>query len=438
MSRFLARNEGLSGANHVPRGGAKTAWTDIPRFDLVGLGLIALLLLSPLIFKVRIAEGLVIHPFALLLMAAWVWVGWGSRSTFSSITSGWYIAEWQAWNVPVALLVISVSGLAFSLGMNSFRFSSFQGTGWLLLAKWMLYLAPLPLTALLTLRRHAQVITLVGYMVPLVAFGTLLYSYFRLWQAMGGRYTNAYVDASTTFFAMGTFAEVLSPDGLTVRSDTMSHTAYGMYLAFVQMFSLCLALFGGWDGLVNRRYADLQAWVLNPLAMGGILLSGSRSSLDFNGLVAVHPSGTSSVESRTPVFQTTAPGICSSASAGADRGPSSQQYSRTVLPTLDRLQETLASPLEIERTANGEVSPLLQADDRAKQSVKNLQTRVWIWGRTVTLLVHHPGTMVLGIGYDRRRFVEAVIGLPYAGPHRNYQTAHNVFWTSLSKAASCP
>ena len=80
MSRFLARNEGLSGANHVPRGGAKTAWTDIPRFDLVGLGLIALLLLSPLIFKVRIAEGLVIHPFALLLMAAWVWVGWAAEA----------------------------------------------------------------------------------------------------------------------------------------------------------------------------------------------------------------------------------------------------------------------------------------------------------------------------------------------------------------------
>jgi glycosyltransferase involved in cell wall biosynthesis len=411
--------------------------TDLPRSDLIGLVLLALLLLSPLVFKCRI-EGLVIHPFTPLLMAAWVWVGWVSRSTFSSITRGWYIAEWQAWNVPVVLLVMSLAGLAFSLAVNSFRFGSFQGTGWLLLAKWMLYLAPLPLTVLLTLRRHVQVIALVSYVLPSVAFGTLLYSYFRLWQAMGGGYANAYVDASTTFFAMGTFAEVLSADGLTVRADTMSHTAYGMYLAFVQMFSLCLALFGGWDGLVNRRYAAVQGWVLSPLAMGGILLSGSRSSLVLMvlslvillSLILVNP-GRILPTGRRVAFTA----LLLLAPTGTLL---LTNISRTVLPTLDRLQETLASPLEIERTVSGAVSPLLQSDARAKQSVKNFQIRVWIWGQAVRYLFHHPGTILLGIGYDRKRFVEEVMGLPYAGDNLNYQTAHNLFLDILVKGGIVP
>src|SRR5574338_521616 len=90
-----------------------------------------------------------------------IWVGWMSRSTFSSLASGWYIAEWQAWNVPVLLLSLSIAGLAFSLAVNAIRFGSLQTTGWLLLAKWILYLAPLPLTTLLALRRHTDVIKLV-------------------------------------------------------------------------------------------------------------------------------------------------------------------------------------------------------------------------------------------------------------------------------------
>ena len=115
-----------------------------------------------------------------------------------------------------------------------------------------------------------------------------------------------------------------------------------------------------------------------------------------------------------------------------------QWFSSAALPTIDRLKETLANPLEIERTAIGEVSPDLPDNGRTRQAIKNLQTRVWIWGRTVRFLLHHPGTMVLGIGYDRRRFVEAVIGLPYAGPHLNYQTAHNVYLDILVKGGIVP
>ena len=279
MRRFFAVNRRVPCTDRLLLDGVGAVETGMLWSDLIGLVLLVLLLLSPLVFKCRVIEGLIIHPFTPLLLAAWGWVGWVSRSTFSSLTRGWYIAEWQAWNVPVVLLGLSVAGLAFSLAVNSLWLGAFQKTGWLLLAKWILYLAPLPLTALLTLRRQVHVIKVVSYSVPVVAFGTLLYSSFRLWQAMGGRYSNAYVDAASTFFAMGTFAEVWSVEGLSVRSDTMSHTAYGMYLAFVLIFSLCLALFAGWNGIVHRRYADAQAFILGPLAIAGILLSGSRASL---------------------------------------------------------------------------------------------------------------------------------------------------------------
>ncbi|MDR4473474.1 MAG: hypothetical protein MRJ92_12795 [Nitrospira sp.] len=71
---------------------------------------------------------------------------------------------------------------------------------------------------------------------------------------------------ASVFFAMGPFAEAWSVDGLSVRSDTMGHTAYGMYLVCTLMFSCCLALFSGWNGLVSPRYAVGQIGVLGPLA----------------------------------------------------------------------------------------------------------------------------------------------------------------------------
>ena len=439
MKWYSATIKQPANTDRAPHNETSAVRADIPCADVMGLALLALLLLSPLVFKVRIAEGVVVHPFVPVLIAAWVWVAWVSRSTFSSVTSGWYIPEWQAWNVPVLLLGLSVAGLAFSLAVNSIRLGSLQGTGWLLLAKWMLYLAPLPLTALLVLRRHAHVITLVSYLMPLTAFGTLLYSYFRLWQAIEGRYTNAYVDAKLTFFAMGTLGEALSIDGLSVRSDTMGHTAFGMYLAFVLVFSLCLAIFRGWDGLVSRRYAAVQAFLLCPLIIGGILLSGSRSSLvllvlSLIVLLMLLMLNVGDYLSRQRRVVCAILLVLAPIPVLLLHGPFS-----AALPTVDRLEETLTSRLDIERTASGEVSPLLQEDDeRTRRSVKNLQIRVWIWGQAVRYLMHHPGTMLLGIGYDRRRFVEEVIGLPYEGYNFNYQTAHNLFLDILIKGGIVP
>ncbi|MEX5216588.1 MAG: glycosyltransferase [Nitrospira sp.] len=439
MTWSSATNKQPPGGDHAPHAGTKPATAGMPRADMIGLALLALLLLSPLVFKVRLADGVVVHPFVPVLAAAWGWVWWVSRGTFSSATSGWYIPEWQAWNVPVLLLGLSVGGLAFSLAVNSIRLGSLQATGWLLLAKWILYLAPLPLTALLALRRPAQVVRLVSYLVPLIAFGTLLYSYFRLWQALEGRYTNAYVDAKLAFFAMGTLGEALSIHGLAVRSDTMGHTAYGVYLTFVLVFSMCLAIFRGWDGLVNRRYAAVQAFVLCPLIIGGILLSGSRSSLALLVLSLVMLL-TLLMLNMGDYLGTQRRVVCAMLLFLAPmpvlllHGPL-----RAALPTVDRLEETLTSRLDIERTASGEVSPLLyEQDDRTKRSVKNLQIRVWIWGQAVRYLMHHPGTMVLGIGYDRRRFVEEVIGMPYEGYNFNYQTAHNLFLDILIKGGLIP
>jgi glycosyltransferase involved in cell wall biosynthesis/O-antigen ligase len=410
----------------------------VPRSDRIGIGLLALLLLSPVLFKLRLAGGLVVHPFIPLLVAAWAWVGWVSRSTFSSAQCGWYAAEWQAWNVPVILLGLSVAGLAFSLAVNVIRFGTLQATGWLLLAKWALYLAPLPLTTLLTLRKQRHVVKLISYLVPTVACCTLLYSLFRLLQAMEGRYSNAYVDGTLNFFAMGMFGEALSVEGLSVRSDTMSHTAYGMYLAFVLIFSLCLALFRGWDGLVDRRFAAVQAFILCPLIVGGILLTGSRSSLvmllcamAILLILLLFNPGNCLPKPRRMAF--VAMILAAPIAVFLLHGSFS-----AALPTLDRMQETLVSPLEIERTALGEISPTSENDGPTRRSVKNVQIRVWIWGQAIRYLADHPGTILLGIGYDRRRFVEEVIGLPYEGYNFNYQTAHNLFLDILVKGGIAP
>lgn len=427
-----------SGTASLLRDGAREEQTRLPWSDVIGLGLLVCLLLSPLVFKYRLTDSLVIHPFVPLLLAAWIWVGWVSRNTFSSSTRGWYVAEWQAWNIPVLLLGLSVAGLAVSLAVNSVWFGSFQKTGWLLLVKWMLYLAPLPLTALLALRRPMSVITLVSYLVPAVGFGTLLYSALRLGQAIDGRYSNVYTDGASTFFAMGMFAELWSADGLSVRADTMSHTAYGMYLGFVLMFSLCLALFAGWNGLVNRRYAAIQASVLGPLALGGILLSGSRTSvlllavsvLVFLALLRLSPGDLIPARRRamcagvlvlTPIALFLVFSVFS-----------------TALPTVDRLKETVAGRLEITQNVTGEATPVLPDDALTRQSVRNVQTRLWIWGQTVRHVLHHPGTVFWGIGYDRRRFVETVVGLPYEGANVNLQTAHNLFLDILLKGGIGP
>ena len=67
----------------------------------LGLWLLGLLLLSPAVFKVRVTEGLVIHPFVLVLIVAWGWVLYASADTFFRQKRGWYSAEWQTWNIPL-------------------------------------------------------------------------------------------------------------------------------------------------------------------------------------------------------------------------------------------------------------------------------------------------------------------------------------------------
>ncbi|MBI4002825.1 MAG: glycosyltransferase family 4 protein [Nitrospira defluvii] len=288
------------------------------------------------------------------------------------------------------------------------------------------------------MRTGLQVVRVVSYIVPATAFLTLVYSFFRMGQALGGRYINAYVDASSTFFAMGMLAEVISADGLIVRSDTGSHGAYGMYLAFVLVFSLCLALFRGWDGIVNRSYAALQAVVVCPLCLIGIFFTGSRSSLVLIVgallllvvLLVLNPGRVITGSRRLMAAALIV--VVPFGLLGLVRtiGPS--------IPTLERMQETLTHPLEIGRTARGDLSPMKEGDDGTERSVKNVQMRVWLWGQAIRYLVAHPMTMVTGIGYDRRRFVEDVVGVPYEGYNFNYQTAHNLFLDILIKGGVGP
>ncbi len=403
-----------------------------------GLWILGFLLLSPVVFKIRLPGGIVVHPFVLLLVAAWGWVLYASADTFSRRERGWYIPEWQAWNVPLILLGLSVGGLALSLAINSFRLGSFESTGWLHLLKWVFYLAPLPFVTMLALRSGLQIVRVVSYILPATALLTLLYSLFRMSQARGGGYINAYVDAHTTFFAMGMLAEVISTDGLVIRSDAGSHGAYGMYLALVLIFSLCLALFRGWDGIVDRSYAVIQGAVVCPLCLIGIFFTGSRSSLVLVVgalcfllvLLFLNPGRVLSVSRRLTVAILIVLVPCSLFAVVKTFGPR--------IPTLERMQETLSLPLDIEQTARGNLYPMNDAEEGTKLSVRNVQMRVWLWGQAVRYLTAHPMTILTGIGYDRRRFVEDVVGIPYEGYNFNYQTAHNLFLDILIKGGAGP
>lgn len=208
MRRFYPISNHPSATGGWPRVAVQGEQDACSASDRIGLVLLGCLLCSPLLFKFRLTDSIVLHPFVPVLLAAWGWVAWESRHTWSLLTQSWYVAEWQAWNVPILLLGLSVAGLVLGLAVNSIWLHSLQRTGLLLLVKWVLYLAPLPLAALLTLRRPVLVIRLVSYLVPSVAFGTLCYSAWRLTQAMGSQYTNVYTDGTSIFFAMDTFAEV--------------------------------------------------------------------------------------------------------------------------------------------------------------------------------------------------------------------------------------
>jgi hypothetical protein len=104
---------------HSPGDSVDIGRITIPTSDRIGIGLFVLILLSPALFKLRLADGLVLHLNVPILAGAWAWVGWVSRSTFSRARNGWYVAEWQAWNVPVMLLGLSVSGERHPLQLSA-------------------------------------------------------------------------------------------------------------------------------------------------------------------------------------------------------------------------------------------------------------------------------------------------------------------------------
>lgn len=395
--------------------------------DRVGLGVLVLLLLSPIVFKVRLADSLVVHPFVPLLAVAWMWTAWVIRGTLGSIRNGRYVAEWQAWNIPIGLFALVIISLAGSLVLNGIRLNSVQSVGWLLLIKWILYLAPLPFATLLVIRTGVHALRLVSWVVPLAALATIGYSLIRFMQALAGRYFNAYVDERTTYFAMGMLGEVLSSEGLTVRADTMSHGAYGMYLVLVLAFSLSLGIFRGWNGVVPPIYAAVQAVLLCPLSVLVVFMSGSRSSLALLAgalfmilaLLVVNPSEALPLRRRF--------GMAALVLA-VPLGLALLPY--TIFPqlaTLDRMHETLHSPLELQATVEGRRTPDFTQGSTVRAAVRNVQTRVWLWGKSMRYLADHPLSLLTGIGYDRRRFVEEVAGLPYEGYNREFQTAHNLY-----------
>jgi O-antigen ligase len=106
----------------------------------------------------------------------------------------------------------------------------------------------------------------------------------------------------------------------------------------------------------------------------------------------------------------------------------------TPASSFDRLLETARSRFDFERSATGELSPFMEDDRRRGAVIRNLETRVWLWGQTIRYLREHPHVLLTGIGMDRQRFLEEVIGLPYEGKLTHFHTAHNLFLDMLTKA----
>jgi O-antigen ligase len=106
-------------------------------------------------------------------------------------------------------------------------------------------------------------------------------------------------------------------------------------------------------------------------------------------------------------------------------------YASQDFPTVQRLAETADGNLELERSALGTYSPL--TDVPRKSALRNVESRVWLWGKTVRYLIEHPAVLFTGIGNDRKRFLEEVVGLTYTGDLVHFQTAHNLFLDVLIK-----
>lgn len=398
--------------------------------DRLGLGCLGLLLLSPLVFKIRLAGDVVVHPFAPLLLAAWVWTLWAAlqaiRQGHESVS-----VKWSILIPPVLLTGLVTVGLAVSLMINSLQSGSWQAGGWLLLAKGLLYVAPLPFTALLVVRNGSRVMRVVNVMVPPVAFLTLVYSFYRFAQNPAVSYVNARSESEARYFVMGTFGEVFSSDGLSLRTDTVGQGAYGMYLVLVMAFSVALALWIGMNAGLPRWYQRGQAWVVCPAALLGVLYTGSRTSLllmvgVMTILVLLLASRVTAALTLGHLVRAVILLIVASVAVVGIR-----QYVPVSFPALHRLGETITDQFEIRKSASGSFTPV--TNEPRKSAVRNVESRLWLWGKTVRYMMEHPLVVFTGIGNDRKRFLEEVAGLPYDGDHVHFQTAHNLFLDVLVK-----
>lgn len=407
--------------------------SNVSVMDRLGLFCLGLLLLSPLIFKVRLAGDVAVHPFTPLLLAAWGWTLWAA---FEAVRQGNGPSgiEWRIVTPPVLLTVLVTVGLAGSLAFNSLKLRSWQSGGWLLLAKGLLYVAPLPFTALLVVRSGMCVMKLLNCMIPTVALLTLVYSFYRFVQDPAVSSIHARSESEARYFAMGTFGEVISGDGLILRTDTVGQGAYGMYLVLVMAFSIALAFWRGMDAGLPRWYTRCQAWVLCPAALLGVLYTGSRTSLLLLGgvttiLLVLLVSRLTGALTQGHLVRA---GILLIVALVAVVGV--RQYVPVSFPALHRLGETVTDQFEIRQSALGSFSPV--TNEPRKSAVRNVESRVWLWGKTVRYMMDHPLVLLTGIGNDRKRFLEEIVGLPYDGDHVHFQTAHNLFLDILVKGGA--
>ncbi len=398
--------------------------------DRAGLLCLGLLLLSPLVFKVRLAGDVVLHPFSPLLAAAWGWTVWAAldatRRRHNPVS-----VKWNILTPPVLLMALIIIGLGCSLAINSVKSGSWQPAAWLLLIKSTLYLAPLPFTAILVMRSGPRVLRLLSCMIPTVALLTLVYSFARFMLNPSASHLHARSESDARYFVMGTFGEVLSSEGLIFRLDTVGQGAYGMYLVLVMAFSIILGLRRGMGTTLPRWYTRGQAILVCPGAVVGILYTGSRTALMLMlgvllMMVMLLMSRVTGALSQTHIIRFVVLSIIVSVAC-----VSVARYAPVSVPVLQRLQETVTSRFEIKQSALGTFSPL--TNEPRKAVVRNVESRIWVWGRTVRYLLEHPVVLLTGIGNDRKRFLEDVIGLSYDGDHVHFQTAHNLFLDILVK-----
>ena len=96
--------------------------------DRAGLLCLGLLLLSPLVFKVRLAGDIVVHPFTPFLFVAWGWTVWAALGAWRQ-RYGPMSAKWNILIPPVLLMGLVIFGLGCSLAFNSLWSGSWQPPG---------------------------------------------------------------------------------------------------------------------------------------------------------------------------------------------------------------------------------------------------------------------------------------------------------------------